>query len=92
MTKTETRGRPRIGKEVTVPIALAVDPKLREALKDEAYRAGKSMSQMGAFAIQRWLNAQKHTRKIEEMRDKENYKEDRNIIQEKNHDLVDEMA
>jgi len=65
---TKTRGRPRIGKEVTVSIALAVDPKLREVLKDEADRAGKSMSQMGAFAIQRWLNAQKHTQKIEEMR------------------------
>lgn len=75
--KTETRGRKRINKELTVPIALAVDPELREALKDEAYRAGKSMSQMGAYALQRWVNAQKHVRKIEGMNTHIN---DRNII------------
>ena len=64
---TKTRGRPRTGKEVTVSIALAVDPKLREALKDEADERGMTLSRLGAHALQRWVNAQDHVRKIKEM-------------------------
>jgi len=79
VAKKETRGRKRIGSEVTVPIALAVEPELKRALKDEADRAGKSLSRMGSYAIQRWLNAQRHTRRIEAMNNK-NYKDDRSII------------
>ena len=72
-------GKKRLGKEVQVPITFSVDPKLKEALKDEACRAGKNLSQIGAYALKRWLNAQWHTRKIEKIRDK-NYIKDRNII------------
>jgi hypothetical protein len=60
-------GRNRLGKEATVSITFSVEPELREALKDEAYRAGKSLSQMGSYALQRWLNAQEHVRESEEI-------------------------
>jgi len=75
--KKKTRGRPRIGKEVMVQISIAVAPELKEALLGEAHRAGKTLSQMGAYAIQRWLNAQEHVRHIEKTR---TYINDQNII------------
>ncbi len=77
--KTETRGRKRIGKEVTIPITFSVEPGLKRDLKDEAYRAEKTLSQLGAYALRRYLNAKRHTRRLEAMNN-ENFKKDRNII------------
>ena len=64
MPKIETRGRKRIGTEVTVPYACAIDPKLKEALENEAYRDGKTLSQMGAYALQRFINEREIRREI----------------------------
>lgn len=61
-------GRKRFGKELMVPIAIQVDPELKEAMLDEAYRTGKTLSQMAAYGLQRWINAHKHTKRLEEMR------------------------
>ena len=61
---SEKRGRKRINKELTVPIALAVSPRLKEALENEAYRDGKTLSQMGAYALQRFINARELRREI----------------------------
>ena len=63
-------GRKRLGKYRKVPIALQVDPKLKEALLAEAARRGVTLSRIGAYALQCWVNAHKYTRKIEGMNDK----------------------
>ena len=63
-------GRKRLGKDRKVPIALKVDPKLKEALLAEAARRGVTLSRVGAYALQRWVNAHKHTRHIGRINDK----------------------
>ena len=63
------RGRKRLGKDRKVPIAIKVDPKLKEALSVEAARRGVTLSRVGAYALQCWVNAHKHTRKTEELKD-----------------------
>ena len=61
-------GRKRLGKERKVHIAIKIDPKLKESLSDAADRMGITLSRVGEYAIQRWINAQKHTMKIERMK------------------------
>ncbi len=58
------RGRKRLGKDRKVPLSIKVDPRLKEALLAEAARRGVTLSRVGAYALQCWINAQKHTKSI----------------------------
>ena len=62
-------GRKRLGKYRKVHIALQVDPKLKKALLAEAARRKVTLSRVGAYALQCWVNAQEHTRHIGGMKE-----------------------
>ena len=57
-------GRKRLGKDRKVPITIKADPELKEALLAEASRMGITLSRVGAYALQRWINAQEHTKRL----------------------------
>jgi len=61
-------GRNRISKELRQSVTFQMEPALKAALEEEAERSGMTLSRMGAYAIQRWINAQEHVRHIEGMK------------------------
>ena len=67
MPKVETRGRKRINKELTTPIAFAVEPSMKYALKDEAKRRGMNLSRMGVYAIKCFLKMAESTARIDKL-------------------------